>query len=561
MRTSIGVIFGSTLACFTLAAPETSSQHPLGHDDSGESENGLPFPTSDLVDYIKGTMEKWHAPGMAVAIVNGKTTWAEGFGYASLPSTPVTPHTLFWAGSTTKSFTAAALSLLIDNASEYSSVGWATPISQLLREDFVLSDDWATAHITIEDALSHRTGYPAHDLSVGAAGEGDTRSIIRSLRYLPMTKEPRTTFQYNNIMWATAGYLVSTLSGSRLGAFFRQYLWGPMGMDETFLGDWDPRFGSSGGLELADGYWWVNSSQKYFKQARETTSNSVRADEGAGAVVSNVLDYTKYLRVMMNEAAPISKAGHRELKSPRSFHTMHQDLFVGRVTYGLGWMSGVFEGHEVFFHTGTVTPFVTFMMMVPSKSFGIVVMGNGWSHARELVTYRILYDLFGVEESRRRDFESKFEEADALEAHNIATCSERMYPDIPQPPIPASVPLANHTGHFRHVAYGDIYVSLDCNTDTATSSTPAPIKDSETENCRLRLSRGPESQVKLTGNLEHQTSDFWIYYAVFDEVPEKIFACLRAQFHVDSRGVVSHIAVDVRLEGEEGPLVEFERFQ
>lgn len=280
-------------------------------------------------------------------------------------------------------------------------------MSQLLREDFVLSDDWATAHITLEDALSHRTGYPAHDLSVGSTGDGGTLSMIRSLRHLPMSEEPRTTFQYTNVMWGTAGYLVSMLSGSPLSAFFRQYLWGPMEMDETFLGNWDPRFKSSG-LDLADGYWWINSSQSYVMQPKGTTSYSVRADEGGGAVVSNVMDYSKYLRVMMTEAGPLSKAGHREVKSPRSFHNMHQDLFVGPVTYGLGWMSGVFEGHQVFYHTGTVTPFVTFMMMVPSKSFGIVVMGNGYSHARELVTYRILYDLFGVEGSRRRDFESKY---------------------------------------------------------------------------------------------------------------------------------------------------------
>ncbi|KAG8168676.1 hypothetical protein KVR01_001425 [Diaporthe batatas] len=557
MRCAIGAVFGSALIC---AALETSSQHPLSHDDGYTSDNALPFSTADLEEYIEGTMKKWHAPGMAVAVINGNATWAKGFGYASLPSTPVTPHTLFWTGSTTKSFTAAALSLLVDNASDYQSISWKTPVSQLLREDFVLSDDWATAHITLEDALSHRTGYAAHDFSVGSTGDGGTRSMIRSLRHLPISKEPRTTFQYTNIMWGTAGYLVSTLSGCRLGAFFRQYLWGPMGMNETFLGNWDPSFNSSG-LRLADGYWWINSSQKYLKQPEGTTSYSVRADEGGGAVVSNVMDYTKYLRVMMNDDGPLSKAGHRELKSPRSFHHMHQDLFVGPVTYGLGWMSGVFEGHEVFFHTGTVTPFVTFMMMVPSKSFGIVVMGNGYSHARELVTYRILYDLFGVEESRRQDFESKFEEADALEAHNIATCSDRIYPDIPKPPIPASVPLANHTGHFRHVAYGDIFVSLVCNDDAAVPSSLAPDQGSESGHCKLRLSRSPQAQVKLTGNLEHQTSDFWLLYAVFEEVPDLIFFCLRAQFHVDSRGVVSHIAVDVRLEGEDGPLVEFERFQ
>lgn len=326
----------------------------------------------------------------------------QGFGYATLPSTPVTPHTLFWAGSTTKSFTAAALSLLIDNASDYNSVGWATPMSQLLREDFVLSDDWATAHVTVEDCLSHRTGYPRHDYSAAA----DTRGLVRNLRHLPMSSEPRTTFEYNNMMWAAAGYLVSALSSSGLGEFFHRYLWGPMGMGETFLGDWDPLFGPRG-PQLADGYHWVNSTGEYVRQPREGTRSSLRADEGAGAVISNVLDYAKYLRVMMAEAGPISKAGHRELKAPRTFHDFHKEMFVGPGTYGLGWMSGVFEGHQVFCHTGTVVPFVTFMVMIPSKSYGIVVMANGWSHVRELVTYRILYDLFGVEESRRRDFESQ----------------------------------------------------------------------------------------------------------------------------------------------------------
>lgn len=112
----------------------------------------------------------------------------------------MTPHTLFWAGSTTKSHTAAALSLLVDNSSDYSSVAWDTPMSQLLREDFVLSDVWATAHVTIEDALSHRTGYPRHDLAVGGGGgTNDARGIVRSLRNLPMSAEPRTRFQYNNM--------------------------------------------------------------------------------------------------------------------------------------------------------------------------------------------------------------------------------------------------------------------------------------------------------------------------------------------------------------------------
>ncbi|KAK1593776.1 beta-lactamase/transpeptidase-like protein, partial [Colletotrichum navitas] len=190
------------LSCAVLllgsrASVADAQQIPLGQDDP--SRDSHPRAVSpDLDAYIEGIMEDWHAPGVTVAIVDGDKTWAKGYGYAVLNSTPMTPHTLFYTGSTTKSFTAAGLSLLIDNAtansSVYSGLTWKTPVSSILRDDFVLSDEWATAHITLEDALSHRTGYPRHDL----ASAETTRETIRLLRHLPMAAEPRTKFLYSN---------------------------------------------------------------------------------------------------------------------------------------------------------------------------------------------------------------------------------------------------------------------------------------------------------------------------------------------------------------------------
>ena len=110
----------------------------------------------------------------------------------------MTPSTLFYAGSTTKAFTAAALSLLIDNSSQYANIQWDSPISQLIREDFVLENEYATSHVTLEDALSHRTGMPRHDMSYGGHYDGHPagpRDLVRSLRWLPLTAEPRTRFQ------------------------------------------------------------------------------------------------------------------------------------------------------------------------------------------------------------------------------------------------------------------------------------------------------------------------------------------------------------------------------
>ena len=39
---------------------------------------------------------------------------------------------------------------------------------------------------------------------------------------------------------------------------------------------------------------------------------------GAGSIVSNGLDYSKWIKVMIDSSGPISAAGHRALKTSRS---------------------------------------------------------------------------------------------------------------------------------------------------------------------------------------------------------------------------------------------------
>lgn len=78
---------------------------------------------------------------------------------------------------------------------------WTTPIAGLIPDDFVLLDDWATAHLTLEDALSHRTGLPRHDKASThrIAAENRTATVrdgVRFLRYLPLNAAPRTKWQY-----------------------------------------------------------------------------------------------------------------------------------------------------------------------------------------------------------------------------------------------------------------------------------------------------------------------------------------------------------------------------
>ena len=124
------------------------------------------------------------------------------------------------------------MSLLVDDNEKFPDVQWNTPISSLIRDDFVLSDPWATEHITVEDALSHRTGYPGHTMGIN---NSDPRECTRRLRHLPMSAEPRTVWQYSNYMFTALGHAMEVLTGKWLGDIFREKLWEPMGMYQTYL--------------------------------------------------------------------------------------------------------------------------------------------------------------------------------------------------------------------------------------------------------------------------------------------------------------------------------------
>ena len=141
-----------------------SSQYPISR--SYHQKDYQPF-TEDFNAFVNNTMSEFLAPGLAIAIVHGNTTYAKGYGYSNLERLEeMSPRTLFFAGSTTKSFTAATTSKLVEsNESAYASIDWESKLASLIREDFVLSDEYANNHVSLTDALSHRTGMPRHDIS------------------------------------------------------------------------------------------------------------------------------------------------------------------------------------------------------------------------------------------------------------------------------------------------------------------------------------------------------------------------------------------------------------
>ena len=175
---------------------------------------------------VNELLQQWHTPGIAVAVVQNSTVASKGFGLANVePPINVTADTLFDIASSSKSLTAASVGLFVVDDTSHPLFQWDTPISFLLPEDFVMSGDGYTDQVTVEDILSHRSGFPRHDFSfmgIRAEHPDTPQSVTRNLRNLPNAAPLRTKLLYSNVMYIVASWLVEKISGMTFANFLRE---------------------------------------------------------------------------------------------------------------------------------------------------------------------------------------------------------------------------------------------------------------------------------------------------------------------------------------------------
>lgn len=322
-----------------------------------------------------------------------------------------TPDTLYFAGSTSKAFTAAAVAHLIDgkNHSVFAD-GWNTPISSIIRDDFVLQDEWATQHLTLEDAASHRTGMPRHDLGWARFHQDGslvtTAEHVRTLRHLPPSAAPRTTWQYCNYMYVVLGHVVEVLTGQWLGAALREAIWQPLGMTATF-GDTRDAQAAAPEHHLAAGYYWDPARERHV----EMRVDSTRESGGAGLVISTVNDYAKWARCLLDRTGPFSEATHEAIRTPRMLTPAREGdrMGDGDLTYGLAWMKKTYHGEVVFKHGGTEMAYSAQLYWIPRLRYAVVVMANTGlaNSAEDEVVWRLIEDKLNVPKSQRYDLASR----------------------------------------------------------------------------------------------------------------------------------------------------------
>ncbi|KAB8067234.1 beta-lactamase/transpeptidase-like protein [Aspergillus leporis] len=442
--------------------------------------------------------------------------------------------------STTKSFAAAAMSLVIDdckhitedtcraNYEKAARIHWTTPLASIIPDDFVLPDGYATAHVTIEDALSHRTGMPDHIHHFGG-NRSSSRSVkdeVRLLRHLPATAELRTKYMYNNLMYTAVSHAIETLIGENLGTFLHRRIWTPLHMAHTY---WAPNDAHASDDVLAQGYAWNADRGEYVLEPPP----DIIGGSGAGAMISSVVDYARWIRCMMTRGAPLSTQAHEALVQPRTIITNDpMNLFPLPHLYALGWTLDVYRGERIVWHDGSVAGYGSTMMYLPARQWGLVMAGNTTltSNIVQVVLYMHLLDeILRVPPSERVDWSRLIRERRILRREQQNNARQRLYPQLPVVQLPPTLAVKEYAGLYVHPGYGKLELRVDA------------------EGSGLAADR-TACEVPMVVSLEHVSGEFWLANLQERNQDPRDHERVRAEFRIGVDGRVREVGVDLEPE-------------
>ncbi|KAF4442448.1 hypothetical protein F53441_11734 [Fusarium austroafricanum] len=334
------------------------------------------FNSPNFNRHVETLMQKNRVPGLSIAIIQGDQLKSAGFGFASIEAqTPCTADTLFDIASLSKSLTAAAIALLVDDKTH--NVQYDSIMSDLLLDDFVMSNDVHTKTVTVDDLLGHHTGMPGHDdsyMGARAAEPDNTKSITRNLRNLAIAAPPRSRYIYCNMMYTVLTHLIEVKAKQEFGDFLQRRVFDPLDMTSSSL---QPESAKAKGHDhrLAKGHIWDKKSSSY----REFEAVDSPEGQGAGSVISSANDFIKFLKALINREGPISDNVYKGLTEPRSSrgpNKSQRKANIERIFYTAGMDLYFQRNHGVFGHSGDITGFGSRFVFLPDFKFGAVVMGN-----------------------------------------------------------------------------------------------------------------------------------------------------------------------------------------
>ncbi|MDR2585989.1 MAG: beta-lactamase family protein [Prevotellaceae bacterium] len=405
--------------------------------------------------HVTRVAKEWKLPGMVVVVVkDGETVFLKGYGKTSLDDAgiPVDENTQFVIASTSKAFTAALLTTVIDDG----HLKWTDTVVNHLP-DFTLYDPWVTLNYLVRDIMVHKTGfnaYAADDLP----SFGYNRDELLSLyRHIKPTYSFRTTYAYNNSLFTVSARLIEKYTGKSWDDALIERIFTPLEMKNSTTGN--KVFFTS--KTLARGY----SLRKEADTLRVTLRTDLQgaftwlsAIAPAGFVISTGADMANWLKMLLGKGnfkgkQIISERNFKYLMTPQTISGMDS---VTVTNYAQGWTIEQGAQGQIIRHTGLAYGYTALVGFVPEQNLGFAILTtNGTTNNPHYAIARQLIDLYAGKTDK--DWQKHY-------------LDDYMKPGSPRPSIakrdslPIPLEIKSYTGRFEGGAFGEAMVYLQNDT-------------------------------------------------------------------------------------------------
>lgn len=411
--------------------------------------------TEGLLDKdARETIAAWHLPGLAIAVVqNDRVIFIKSYGIKEVGSTqPVTIDTLFEIGSTTKAFTATAIAMLVDEK----KLSWDDPVRNYVPA-FHVSDACTDALITLRDIASHRSGVARHDELWDDSDLG-REELIRRIGTMKIWKPIRSGYQYNNLLFVTAGEAAASAAKMPWEQLIRTRIFAPLDMTQSRIpfADWPSS-------DHATGHRWDGKARR----ASIQPMRNYDALGPAGTIKSSAHDMAQWLRFQLGGG---TIDGKRLLSSAAldETHTPQTIIPIGPATrqlypdtnflnYALGWNVSDYHGELLIAHAGALNGFRANVSLLPKRNLGIVILENvGRGTALAALRNTILDQFLGAPPRNWNADLLNNEKAEGLKAEAKLAEREAKRAASPKP----SHELAAYAGTYRNPGFGEATISV-----------------------------------------------------------------------------------------------------
>jgi CubicO group peptidase (beta-lactamase class C family) len=350
MKTQRNLAWGAACALFAAALAgllQARAQEPPGP----------PPPWAAQADAVFTQWDKPESPGCALGIYqDGRIVYARGYGMADLEQgTPITPDSVFYAGSVSKQFTAMAVALAITQG----RLGADDDVRKYVPE----LPDYGRP-ITLRHLVHHTSGLRDINTLMVLAGRRDedafdNEAVLRTVaRQKALNFLPGDEHLYSNSGYAVLALAVERATGTPFAAFAEAHIFTPLGMPvshfHTDLARLVKRRASAYDRRV-DGQFGLNSPQ------------NERA--GAGGLFTSVRELARW-----DENFYDGRVGGMDVV--RMLETPGRLNDGTALTYAWGLMVGAYRGLPLIEHSGSLGGYRAHILRFRGAHASVAVLCN-----------------------------------------------------------------------------------------------------------------------------------------------------------------------------------------